>query len=94
VAIALLVRDGAVQVAAHLADEIGSAVIAAVVVPAPVVPVGEGRRDHAEQRDDHNAQEDGRPFRPRASARSSGEDARTGMHKTLVATIGSRGCET
>jgi hypothetical protein len=78
-----------------LVDEIGSAVsTAAIIRPAACGAVGEAGRGRAEERDDHNAQQDGYPHRSRASAGSWSEDARTGMHETLVANIGSPGCET
>jgi hypothetical protein len=78
-----------------IADGIGSAVsTAAIVRPAARRAVGETGRGRAEERDDHDAQQDGDPHRSRASAGSWSEDARTGMHETLVANIGSPGCET
>jgi hypothetical protein len=62
-------RESRVHVAADLVDESGGAIVAAVVVPALVACVGERGRGHAEQHDDHEAEEDGRPLRPRASPR-------------------------
>ena len=92
----LAARDGAVRLPAHVADAVGAAVIAAVIVrPAARRAVGEaGRGRHRGAR---------RPQCPAGRPPSSalartlgrdGEDARTGMHETLVATIGSPGCET